>query len=368
MSVWARLKRAKMRAWVLSPGISYKEVRAFVCSFDGGLYFLLKSLRCMGSAKGGTRYLRLWLGKLRGQRDRIVIKSGIEAPHRSNSVAIVVTFNPDAEVMKNLELHALNFERVVIVDNSIGEAHLSLFDHLPGSFQLIKNQNRFGLAGALNQGLAAVCDQKPAAWIFFFDQDTTIDAHFLPSIQAGLKNESPVEMLRTIYGVEHDPARLKRAEKLKKSLLEKVNSVITSGCFLRQESVLGLGPYIKEMFIDSLDHEYCLRAKRNGYRVKRVNLPLMHHRLGNAIRTEVIAGWGAASDNHAAFRWYYFTRNLIFVGIEGFPSSFLWVLSHGFGLFKYMVKVILFEKNAAQKVMAAASGFKDGAFNRLSRN
>ncbi len=353
-----------MRAWVLNPETPYERVRAFVCTFDGGLYFLWKALQSLGSAKGGSRYLKLWIGKLMGGSDPVIDDTRVPGPDRNNSAAIVVTFKPDQNVLQNLEQHALNFEKIIIVDNSPKGTSEGFFSALPGRFTVIYNQNDFGLAGALNRGLSEICKHFTCEWIFFFDQDTTIDSQFLMSLKGALAAEGSCELGQTIYGIEHDEERLAHAVS-KGKVLERVNSVITSGSFLRRESVLRIGAYIKEMFIDSLDHEYCLRAKRNGFQVKRVNLPVMKHRLGNKISVEMAAGALVKSDNHAAFRWFYFVRNLIFVGKEGFPSSFPWFLSHGFGLFKYFVKVVLFENDKTQKLHAALRGMRDGLIGRF---
>ncbi len=39
---------------------------------------------------------------------------------------------------------------------------------------------------------------------------------------------------------------------------------------------------MEDLFIDSVDTEYCLRLKKNGYRVVRLNEAILYHPLGDS--------------------------------------------------------------------------------------
>lgn len=49
---------------------------------------------------------------------------------------------------------------------------------------------------------------------------------------------------------------------------------------------------MNDLFIDSVNHEYCLRLQKNGYKVIQLNTAIFEHNLGN--RTEHFLNKGVA--------------------------------------------------------------------------
>jgi rhamnosyltransferase len=281
-------------------------------------------------------------------------------PAYDNSVAIAVTFNPDDAVLENLKKLKSQFRFIVIIDNSpvsaVGKIK-SAFASLDG-ISFLENQNRNGLAGALNLGVKQVYASQLSGWIFWFDQDSEIHPDFLQKISKALQQISLDYRRNSLFGVNYEDGKT-APQKFSESVI-KINTVITSGSFTRVENLNRLGLCVDEFFIDSIDHEYCLRAQRNGMDVRYITTPVMKHSLGAIEMRTLLWKRNIIVTNHSPMRWYYFARNFIFTSVEGLPSSFAWTIEHGYSLFKNFIKMLFLEQNKLKKVTAVVSGSISG--------
>jgi|GEM_PF-6988789 len=278
-----------------------------------------------------------------------------ETPRASNSYAVVVTYFPNSEHRENIRKLIGQFNQVVIVDNTPG-SNLSFFNELVSEaglrLTLLSNENRNGIAGALNLATRLIYKNFKNGWVFWFDQDTEVDDWFVQDISDQVSGVTCFE--ETLFGVNYQSSQYSSDL----GVVE-VETVITSGSFMRVENLKRVGLFIDEMFIDSVDQEYCLRAKVVGMNVKLISKFLMKHSLGH-IECRTILGKRVDVTNHPSFRWYYFFRNLIFCGFEHLPSSGSWMFSHGCSLLKNLLKVLLFEEHKFRKICFAVFGIIDG--------
>ncbi len=292
-------------------------------------------------------------------------------PKKLNSIAIVVTFNPDKIILQNLQKLAEIFENFIIIDNSPQSALNLISNSLPlvKNNLIIENKNKNGLAGALNLGIRKAISKFPNSWLFFFDQDSMLKSGFFENIERALSKETKQALGNTIYccAFEHAESFNVPHEKNDREDLTLVPTAITSGSFLWIKGIERIGLFIEEMFIDSLDHEFCLRAQRFGFKIKLIQKALIYHSLGE-VKVNHFLGRTLLTHNHAPFRWYFFTRNFIFSCAENYPLSKHWFFSYGKTLLKTYIKVLLFEENRFRKSKAALTGIIDGLWLVYGKN
>lgn len=350
MNAWNSKVQDSVLSWLQNDQASYFDFRYYFNSFDMGFRALMHGDSGLFSQKF----------RAAGRVSIPVIFQDTSGPTRDNAIAVVVTFNPDSQVMNNLLRMSNEFGIIIVVDNSPQGAPQLLLDFVATRSEtviLILNHNKNGLAGAINRGIRLAFKMKQAGWIFWFDQDSEILPPFLPRILDALTRCSDTTIQGSLFGINYLDG--KTTPKVAKNEIEEVATIITSGSFTRIENLRRLGLYIDELFIDSLDHEYCLRARRFGMSIRRISVPLMKHSLGNIELRSVPWKDNAIVTNHAPFRWYYFARNYVFTSIEGFPWNFGWVCGHGWALTKSYAKVLLFEQQKIQKTAAFFRGLKD---------
>ena len=116
-----------------------------------------------------------------------------------------------------------------------------------------------------------------------------------------------------------------------------------------------------EFFIDCVDFEYCLRARRNGFYVLMTSEPVMEHEIGKSIEHRLL--WKkVGTTNHAPIRQYFLARNSLVLVREYLCQEPRWILRYFWAWLKSIVPVLLFEKERISKMENIVCGFVDGHF------
>jgi rhamnosyltransferase len=243
--------------------------------------------------------------------------------------AVVVCYRPDESAFECIRTILEGAAHTIIVANSPEPALRALGS---ADVTLVENSENVGVAAALNQGIREARRQD-YRWVLLFDQDTRIFPASIVELLDVL-NDCLVEegdrlaLLGTNYfhgladgsvadaGVPFCPER---------SWIER-DLVITSGTLVSLRSFAAIGCFAEDFFVDHVDHEYCLRARRMGYVVARTVWPLMVHRIGMARRRASRGGAGLREvvNDYSALRRYYQIRNFLRLSREygrEFPGS-----------------------------------------------
>jgi rhamnosyltransferase len=123
-----------------------------------------------------------------------------------------------------------------------------------------------------------------------------------------------------------------------------------------------LGPFRDDLFIDQVDHEYCLRAHRNGYDVVQVGDAVIEHTLGDRT-VHSVGGLPVVTSNHSALRRYYITRNRLMVARQ-YPDLPTYRRLQRWQTFSELRNIVLFEDGRRAKLAMMARGVWDYARHR----
>ena len=300
--------------------------------------------------------------------------------------AVIVTYRPDEAFGARLADVSRQVAHTVIVDNgSPRETAQRLAALTSERVQLIANEKNRGVAAALNQGLSEAL-ARGFVWAVTFDQDSRpAEGMVAALLKRGLGDSShvaapvatPVAVVGPAIVDENIPDVSYRFLRAHPSLpllpqrvgsgegeagLENVTFVITSGALVNLAVFKLLGGYREELFIDYVDTDYCLRAKRAGYRVA-VNgdATLFHHR--GARRS--VKRWGRTfrPTFYSPTRYYYLARNGVLTARAHalrFPHWFLFDLA---ATLNNLVRLGL-EDNRRAKARAVLDGLRDGLRGR----
>ncbi len=149
-------------------------------------------------------------------------------------------------------------------------------------------------------------------------------------------------------------------------LRDDVTFVITSGALMDLDVYRSIGPFRDEFFIDYVDHEYCLRAKRNGYAIVVVRDALLYHSLGDK-QERSIGRFRFRPTFHSADRLYYIHRNAVRMRLEyglAFPH---WLLFDVTSSTYNLLRVLTFEDHRGKKLAAIIDGVVDGVRGRMGK-
>ncbi len=292
---------------------------------------------------------------------------------RQKPGTLAVLFHPTDEHVQNLLRLKRLCEIVVAVDNS-PTPDPELHHHLLAlGIDVIANGNRGGIAGAFNQGMERLIDQK-CTLLFTFDQDSVVpEDYFATMIQASSDLACP----RFIIGPKIFDINVNRYIPLlvmnrfsvtliqitdeDKGLLS-CSSMISSGSVLSAETYRAVGAFREDYFIDQVDTEYCFRALQQGIPLYINTALVMKHEIGKRLDRK-IGLFNFIQWNYVPLRQYYSARNCVHLaGLYGrrLPSAVL-VNLITVGQF---ISVILYEDNKLRKLLAMAAGLIDGLSGR----
>jgi len=261
---------------------------------------------------------------------------------------LVVLYNPENDVLDNIRTYIDGLDVLYVVDNS-DKTNLFVDDELKKNPKVVclSCVGNLGIAKALNIGAQKAIEQG-YQYLFTVDQDSRAQDGMISSILECFNEADMVGIASPYHAIigRNSPRPVNK--------IESVSYVMTSGNILNLDSYKHAGPFLDELFIDSVDHEYCLRLRSKGYSILRVNDALLAHSLGKVERK-----LGLSVISHNPLRNYYITRNSLHVAKiyrHEYPDFFRFAV---WSLFKNLLKVVLFESCKIEKLRMIVRGYRD---------
>jgi rhamnosyltransferase len=273
---------------------------------------------------------------------------------------VVVFFNPHFEVWHNILSYLDEIDFLFVVDNSeIYNSELIKILQCHKRIEYINNFKNLGVAYALNLG-AHRAIEGGYQWLLMMDQDSRFPQGGVGQMVEFVKvyDNGYLGILspRHNFGVENivknDEYCFCGKFRIKYRLV-----TMTSGNFLNLNIYSKVGPFEEKLFIDYIDHEYCLRLNSLGYKVIEVCDNVLYHKLGDIRRKNFFIRF--YTTNHNYIRRYYITRNRLYVlGI--YKNQFREFCQEDYKYqIKEWIKILLGESDKIQKITSIIRGIVD---------
>ena len=287
----------------------------------------------------------------------------------NNICAIIVSYNCDEEILSCIDGIKDQVSCIVVVDNgSNSDAKVILKKIEDEGIKVIYNTNNMGIANALNQGVR-YAESKEFNWVITLDQDSIATKDMVKNMLEVYDDLSD-GMKKVVFSIvpEHVEQKVFEGAQAQVGKSEiKSNEVltdITSGNLLKTDIFHKIGYYNEVMFIDCIDHEFCMRLCKSGYKMIKVYNAILLHNLGE-VRIKKVLSKTMYSTNHSAVRRYYITRNRHYIW-NLYGSDFTdWVKNDKKAAFMDFIKIIFFEKDKLLKVKMIIKGYLDNKKGRF---
>lgn len=272
-------------------------------------------------------------------------------------VGVVVTYKPESDVGDNIQRILEQVEHLVIVDNTADTSSDTILKSFLNSenVTIIKNTGNEGIARALNQGLKAGL-QWGGDHFILFDQDSCPREFMIRHLQDAVLQSSLLVIAGPILEDRKTGTRDTEAVDI---VPFAENMLITSGSFFSKAVIDKIGMMDEKLFIDYVDHDYCLRLKKAGGELLRVPKARLLHSFGEA-EARTIFGKTFFVQAYSPLRRYYMARNriILYLRYPQFTQRWFW---HDLSfVIKDYVKLIVFEKDRFKKIFAIVNGVFDG--------
>jgi rhamnosyltransferase len=267
---------------------------------------------------------------------------------------VVILYNPEDFIINNLYTYLDQVDKLYVIDNS-DKVNNNLIEQIKriNRIEYTWNQKNIGIAAALNLGAKKAIEEK-FDYLLTMDQDSEAPplmvSNLLDCFSVNAKVASVAPLLINPVGRN---VKINLAEPC-----EKVLTVWTSGNLLDLKIFKTTDGFRNDLFIDYVDHEFCLRLIRLGYEIYLCNKVAVKHHLGNIEEINLLFR-KIYPTNHSPLRLYYRTRNRYNVKkiYKHFVPEFF--KGESIQFWKSYLKVILFEKDKIQKIKYIIKGYCD---------
>lgn len=286
--------------------------------------------------------------------------------------ALVITHEPDLERLADV-LAALITQVTgvaVVDDGSSAEQALEIerMADLAGASWLPLEANR-GQAAALNHGLAWA-RERGFALALMLDQDSVpLEGMVERLVGALAAAQESVAAVGPCYVDARDgkesgfwryrgfrPRQLRRAER--GGTVIDCDFLITSGCLVRLAALKTIGTMDERLFIDSVDRDWCYRARALGFSLLGVPAARLDHQLGGRRVGRRIV--------HSPDRLYYMTRNRVHLyRLVQTPRA--WILSDVSRMLAKLVVASTWFGPRRSNLFAMLQGLVDGCRGHLGK-
>lgn len=272
-----------------------------------------------------------------------------------NIAGVVVLYNQDKNILKNIKTYIDNINVLYVIDNSLNKT--DIFDNNKKVIY-IHNKTNIGIAGALNKG-AKRAIKEGYDYLLTMDQDSSFK-----NISRMIKwlNNTKINNIGLVSPWQELNIGIKKP-------VDKVNyplTVMTSGNIINLEAYKKIKGFDKKLFIDCVDFDYCVKLNLNNYKVIRLNFVILNHSLGN-IKVDKVLFKNVTHSNHNYIRRYYITRNGFYIGNlykDKFPILNKSIKKE---IYRDIFKIILLEKNKFKKLKYMIKGYRDYKGNKFGK-
>lgn len=296
-------------------------------------------------------------------------------PEDAVVVCVVVSYDPDClRLQQLLDAVVPQVKRVIIVDNGSGADRLQWLRTLPGrALQLIELGSNKGIAAAQNAGLARA-RRDGCSHLLLLDHDSVPAASMVADLMQAIMAVRPSGRGVAAVGPrylderQNNPPpfiqirglRVRRCACPSPETIVEVDYLIASGCLIPMSTLEAVGGMAEELFIDYVDIEWGLRARRLGFQSYGVCAAQMAHDLGET----PVNFMGRSLPVHSALRHYYHFRNAVWLyRSSGLPLQ--WKCADGWRLVLKYGFYTLFGKPRLEHFRMMSRGIVDGLRGRL---
>ncbi len=271
---------------------------------------------------------------------------------------VVVLYHPDEKVIQNINTYLKDIDILYAVDNSEKKndkiiSEIKTMDKVV----YVDNKGNKGIAYAQNRG-AHRAIKAGYEWLLTMDQDSSASDNMIQLLVEYIENHdtSKVGIVTAYQKLDYEKNNYFLRE------YQQVFIVMSSGNILNLKAYQAVGGILNKLFIDIVDHEYCLRLNQHGYKIIMVNKSILYHSLGE---TQIIDNM--YFDSHTPTRLYYFVRNDLFVRQkykQHFPN---WIKERKVITSKRYMKIIIYDKNKLKNVYYILRAYIDFKRNRFGK-
>ncbi len=279
---------------------------------------------------------------------------------------IVILYNPDETVVKNITSYVNCIDKLYIVDNS-EKKNIDLISRIMDiskKVEYIDNGGNQGIAKALNMG-AKLAIKNGANWLLAMDQDSYFEKNEISIYIQNIVEFKDKDNVAIFAPNTSTPTYSIYSKRDTNSFVDST-VIITSGSVINLDLFSKIGEFDENLFIDEVDHDYCLRAVANNYRVIMFNNIFLNHQIGIVKKIKLLNKEKSITI-HSPVRNYYAMRNVLYMRKKHKNNFGSWTKKRVSYVIKDNLRNLIFGEYKLRRIFFILKGIIDFHLNNMGK-
>lgn len=265
-------------------------------------------------------------------------------------IGLIAMYMPKPNEIGNISKYIGELDYCYLLDDSAQDNSSvvqTLLEEHPGKVQYYKNPYNMGLVGSVNNGFRMAIE-KGADWILVMNPDGTFQNNAISIFKKYISqnNTDDVGIICPVFNIDRRPKEAGIGAR-------EVKYPDMTGCLYNTKILSQIGFYDEKTYFYGLDLEYCLRVKKNGYRIIECSEAVLNHKPAEtyAVRLFGKTLFKCGKDNPQ--RYYYQFRSAYYI-CKKYHSFYCFA----FHVYKWLKAVLIFD-NKKEYFKMINLGIKD---------
>lgn len=265
-------------------------------------------------------------------------------------IGLVAMYMPQKKEIDNISKYISQLDYCYLLDDSAkdnSKAVDSLIKKFPEKVEYHMNVQNIGLVRSVNNGFKLAIE-KGADWILVMNPDGTFKNDAISIFKKYIeKNDiKKVGIICPRYNIDRRPINEGIGTK-------EVKYPDMSGCLYNAKVLKKIGFYDENTYFYGLDLEYCIRIKKNGYKIIECSEAVLNHKPAETFDIKLFGKTIMKCGKDTPQRYYYQFRSAYYI-IKKYHSFYCFA----FHIYK-VFKVIMFFDDKKEYFKMIRLGIKD---------
>lgn len=294
---------------------------------------------------------------------------------------IIVNYNGEEDTLECLKsLQAIDYPvyKIIVVDNASKDAG-SLLNKIYGQYnaKIFALAQNFGFAGGCNVGINYALKEQQADYVLLLNNDTLVAQNFLTEMVKAGESDKKIGIVGAKIYYHDEPRKIwynggritwtdggKHEEydqidnQLDGARIKPTDFVTGCALLIKAEAIASIGLLDESFFMYGEDIDWCLRAKKSGYKLVVATAAHVRHKISRS----------ASQIGKPKIHYYHIRNSLLLAKKHALPIIlglvYLWCLWH---YFKQMVKMALLpsKREISKMIMRGIEDFYKRNFGQI---